>query len=228
MKNVLTIGLFFLVINSTAAQDEKIVHFGFNISPSITKVLFENTDNIVSEQLFGYSFGINVFYDVSTIFEIKSGINYHVHNLNPIDYSPIAGCDIHPIEGTNLLSSWYEDQYRIHSIGIPIEARFKILGNENHFYAKTGFEPLFKIAESGKSVFVECNMNEYDLTNTTLGKLVPILYKVKFGLGFEFELTKKINLYIEPEISYAINKTFEARTNNNRILNFGLLMGTRI
>lgn len=220
-------------INIGKSQNERIIHFGVNIVPKQTKQYFEKPELGIGKTLFGLSLGFDVYYDISSNIELKSGLNLSFNQIDQIDYSFIFGCDISTDGGVDRFNSWARDEYKIYYLGIPIEGKYKLIGKENHLYTKIGVETLFKVNDETRSYIVECRMEEREIMLNPSNPLRDVIFKGKFGIGYEFRIGTINKLYIEPQIEYSINSIFKEvgivtdLTNNVRILDLGIMVGTR-
>lgn len=232
-KLIIIVIAILVSINIGKSQNEKVIHFGVNIVPKQTKQYFEKPELGIGKTLFGLSIGIDVYYDLSSKIELKSGLNLSFNQIDQIDYSFIFGCDISIDGGVDRFNSWVRDDYKMYYLGIPIEGKYKLIGKENHLYTKIGVETLFKIKDETTSYLVECRMEEREIMSNPSNPLRDLIFKGKFGVGYEFRIGTINKIYIEPQIEYSITSIFKEvgivgdLTNNVRILDIGIILGTR-
>ena len=234
MKNVILIlTLILCSVFLAKSQDEKIVHLGFNVTPKITQQVFEDADLGVGETLFGFGGGLDIYYDVSNLLQLKTGLQYNYYQVSQIDYSPTFPDDNNGNGSVDIYSSWLEDIYKIHYLGVPVEGRLKVAGEENHIYAKAGIEALFKVADMRESYIVESQTVREKIQNNPLTELQNIVFKAKIGIGYEFKMADKMKLYVEPQLEYSLTGIYKEAgiiddlTDNSRLLDVGLMMGVR-
>ena len=223
--------LFFTQLLS--AQAERALHYGTHFNIKQSKQIFDDPEMGTGEKLFGFSLGLDLFYDIHERIQLVTGMNYNFTQVNQIDYSLNFACDFNGIE-VDHFNTWSADEFKIHSLGIPLGVRFKLIGQENHLYLKTGLEAIFKIGTSSKSVIWECGTNPIEIENSSVTQLQNSLLKVQGGLGFEIRVSKKMKIYFEPQIEYSTGKVFRkagtvsSLNNNSHLLELGFLVGTRM
>ena len=230
MKTILLSLLTFLIAyNITIAQEENKKHsFGFHFKPNFTSQVFENKERGEGSNLFGMSFGLDYFYKVSSQISIKAGVAYNLIRIDQKDFTPNFGCDFFSNEVV-LMNSWFEDQYKIHLLGIPLEVLYSLGGNRNHWYVKLGTEVQIKIKEERNSHVVECQNIPREIDLEPFQDLMDLNIPINLGFGYQLKMSDNIDLYFEPEIGYAINKVLKKQTfNNSRLLNWGILIGMKL
>jgi len=239
MKNIIINTLLLLILtNTTTAQEELTSYkFGFNIYPKITKQIFEDSKKGNGKSSFGIEIGFDFFYNISKKINFKAGISYNFIQLDQIDFSPIFGSNLFlnngPVQNSDneivLRNSWFEDEYKIHYVGIPLELRLKLIGKENFLYTKLGIEALLKINESTTSFLIESMSPRRKLESNPTQNLTSTIFQINFGIGYQLKLNSKQELYIEPQIEYSFNNIFQETSlvNNSKFLNLGIMTGLR-
>jgi hypothetical protein len=218
--------LFFTTI--TFAQSAKKIQLGFNLGVKQIHELADNSELIKPENAVGFNLGLDVFFPLNDRIHLKSGIQYSFLQVKRIDYTWTFGCDFTG-NGFDYFNSWSDDLAMAHMIGIPVEARFRIIGGENHLYIKTGLQSLFKVKQNTETTFVECKIHRGEPNSSTWGEFAPALFFGNLGLGYEFAVRQQFKLYVEPQVEYSLNKIIKenSRPNNSRILNVGVICGVR-
>ena len=225
--------LFSFFLHSADAQDKKI-STGFEIIARTSQQLFDSDTNIESEDQTGFSVSGTVFFDVNAWYQIKTGINFNYYKIQEKDFSPLLACDILQSGVIDFNQSFYTLDYRLLYLGIPIESKFKLFGESNHFYAKAGIEFLFSISSEGSTSLHECGTTVSELSNPIFSPN-SFVFNSKLGLGYEIKVAKTTKIYFEPLVELWLTKVFEKQStilsediiNNSRLLSFGLAAGVR-
>ena len=208
-------------------SQEKNFHFGASFNAKITSLNLDNEVLGSSHSEFSYTLSGNMYLDLGNKFQLISGVSFSQYHFNLIDYYPIFLCDISP-NGVDPHNSYLKNSYHTSYIGIPVEGRWKITGEKNSLFLQFGFEGLYKIRLKEKTTLYECNkLSEsewlpgyskfYDLNNFQLLS--------KFGIGYEFHLSKKLKLFFEPNIEYSLTNYFDWELVNSKYFNIGLNTG---
>lgn len=219
-----------LVFSISSQETIKPYQFGIHVAPKKTTYRFQDADKSESKSQFGIEAGVDFFYHLSKKLTLKSGLSYHFLHNKQIDYSITFGSDIDFTNSgsqVNLQNSWFEDDFKAHYVGLPIELRFKLLGNENHLYTKLGLELLWKFAGSEEIYLIE-NMGSASLLEMNpTRKLNRTLTLVNYGIGYQIKLSNRQFLYLESQINYSTKNIFQSSSilNNSKILNLGLAFG---
>ena len=166
---------------------------------------------------------------------MNTGINYEKNQVDQVDFSPIFPNDILKNIGSSpVYNSWFQDDFSIHYIGLPLELKYKLLGEVKHMYLVGGVNPLFKIFQNRESYVYPCGENPILIDNSNIGNEPAFFVMlVRAGIGFETHLADT-KIFLEPRISYSTNGILKKRgivsdlTNNSKLLKFGLRLGVRI
>jgi len=234
MKALFTLFILFqLLIYSAHAQDKK-VSTGFEVTARSSQQLFDDDTSIESENQTGFSFSGTLFIDVNAWYQIKTGLNFNYYKIQERDFSPILGCDLTSQGFADPRQSFYALDYRFLYLGLPIESKFKLFGEANHFYAKAGVEFLFNISSEGSTSLHECGTTVSELSNPIFTPN-SFVFNTELGLGYELLIAKKTKIYFEPLVELWLSKVFEKQRtlisedaiNNSRLLSFGLAAGVR-
>lgn len=224
--------LLLIVFNAVRAQEASGNYkFGVSISPKVTKQIFDNSETGTGNTIFGIGFSLDYYYKLSEKVGLRTGVTYNFSQIDQIDYSFAFACDINvnDITGFDLSNSWIEDQYKIHYIGIPLEAILKLIGEQNHLYTRFGIEGQLKIASSSNTFLVECRPNRREIDSNPVLELRKMIFQINLGIGFQLKLSTDKDLYIEPQISYTLNEIFKEVliANNSKRINLGIMMGVK-
>ncbi|MEZ5059888.1 MAG: outer membrane beta-barrel protein [Saprospiraceae bacterium] len=227
-KTFLLLASTLLFSTFALAQNDKKIQLGFNLGVKQIRELVENSELVKPENAVGFNLGLDVFFPLNDKILLKSGIQYNFLQVKRIDYTWTFGCDFTG-NGFDYFNSWSEDVAKAHMIGIPVEARFRIIGGENHLYLKTGLQALFKVKQNTETTFVECKIHRGEANSNTWGEFAPALFLADLGLGYEFAVRQQFKLYFEPQVEYSLNKIIKEnrRPNNSRVLNVGMVCGVR-
>ena len=225
-----------LFIFSAHAQDNKAskISTGFEAAVRSSQQLFDSDTNIESENQNGFSLSGTLFIDVNAWYQIKTGLSFNYYKIQERDFSPLFGCDMTSSGAIDSRQSFYALDYRFLYLGIPVESKFKLFGETNHFYAKAGFELLFNTSSEGSTSLHECGTSVSELTNPIFSPNSFVL-STELGLGYELLVAKKTKIYFEPLVELWLNKIFKKQSsiisedviNNSRLLSFGLAAGVR-
>ena len=230
MKKKLTIGLILLSVQ-LLAQDDQRIHWGIHLTPTIIQQQFDESEATSSSQ-FALGGGIDVYFDLSSWLQLKTGLGYNHFILSLRNYSISFGCDFDG-ERADPFNSWIDYQSDPHFLSIPLETRFKILGKENHLYTKVGVELLLTLEESSQSYLYPCGDRTILLENRFSHTLKGGLLFTRLGIGSEFKLFQKLKAITELQVGYTpipiytLSLGSTASTPNSHLLDFGLLLGCR-
>ncbi len=224
-----TILLFvFVSISSIVFSQEKAIHFGASFNAKITHQIFEDSRFGESNDAFSITASGNVYFDLNSKFQLITGLSYSQYQINQIDYSPILACDLTSTFSVDPFNSYFKENYNTGYLGIPLEVRWKIVGEANHLFLQFGFEGLIKVALNESLSLVECNgANEVVAEDNFLKELNNFLLLSKLGIGYEFQLSKKMKLFFEPNVEYSLTKFFKKGSGNSNFFNIGLNTGIK-
>jgi Outer membrane protein beta-barrel domain len=227
MKKLILLSILLGCSMITFSQ-EKNLHFGLSANAKITHQNFEVAIFEVgdSQDEFAYSVTGNVYFDLGSNFQLVSGISFSQYQINLVDYIIAFPCDI-TSSGIDRKNSYIKDNYQTGYIGIPLELRWKVIGETNNLFLQFGLEGLYKIKLDEKRTVFECNevseagillfTHFYDVSN--------FLLLSKIGIGYELQLGKKVNLFFEPNVEYSLTDFFDLEPEHSKFFNFGLNTG---
>ncbi len=221
--------LVLILISSFGFSQEKTIHFGLSFNARITHQNFDDSDKNRSDDEFSYAITGNIYFDLSSKFQLISGLSFSHYKINQLDDFPVFLCDIDPSQGYIPFNSYFKENYKTNYLGIPLEGRW-IMGNKaNPFFLQFGFEGLFKIALNEKYTLVECNgASEIEIDLPVDSKEVnDFLLLAKLGVGYEFPINEKMKLFFEPNIEYSLTSFFKYGIGIGNFFNFGLNTGIR-
>jgi len=193
-KSFALLAIFFLASNIIFGQEERAAHFGIHINPKYTIQIFDEPDLLEKVNAINFSLGLDFYYDITSEFQLRTGLTYFRLDSDQIDFGISFGCDHDGMGGANLENSWIEDRLRVHYIGMPLGIKDKLFGGENYVYLNTAIEVFLKLADSHESVILECGTNEIQFPMGTMFNLQNIYLNSRLGIGYEFGMSKKARL----------------------------------
>ena len=157
-----------------------------------------NTNNVVSYQSIGVSSPTSTLQNVSN----NSTINNSVSNAPTEQLSLISADNLSSKNASSLLkASNTSINQSLGYIEVPLELQYAVLSNKFGVNVIGGFSSLFL---NNNEVFSEAQ----DGNRTFLGEannINKVSYSANFGLGLNYQVTKKIDLNLEPMLKYQIN-----------------------
>ncbi len=208
-------------------SQEKNFHFGASFNAKITHSDFNQEYFDDSHNEFSFTLSGNIYFNVGKKFHLISGLSFSQYYFNLIDYSPIFVCDLIS-GGVDPKNSYVKNRYSTSYFGIPLEVRWKIAGEKNNLYFQFGFEGLYKIGLNEKPILYECNegngteLEQWPFQSYDVNKFLLLS---KIGIGYEFRLNEKLNLFFEPNIEYSLTNYFDWELVNSKYFNIGLNTG---
>lgn len=164
------------------------------------------------------SFGVSFSWSIGPRFDIETGLTYTYLKSDA------------ETKGDMFL---YKQKQELHYLGIPVSARYNIIGNK-HFglYARGGamiergiygkFSTKIKQTDDAKAENTVGNSSsKIDIDGVQMS--------LSIGMGAEYKFTKRLGIYLEPNLNYYFandSQPINYRTKNN--LNFGLKAGLRV
>jgi len=219
--------IFLHIATVTFAQDAvKRTHFGFSVTPSLSKpILDAEADTEVSAQL-SWNFGGDFYYDLTGKTQLKSGLFFSQTKVSYIDYSPSLPGDV--VNGEFFpRNSYWDADYALWSIGLPLEIKLK-LGQPtatNHLFLVGGINIQYLINSTGENDLIsneqlvaQISPEDFPFEATTFRSSLAV------GIGYEFAVGKRKCL-VSPVYEYGLSKlyTVEASAEANlRLSGFGV------
>lgn len=212
------------------------IQFGLEFSPKITKQHFTNLDNnrgplppieAESSTFLGGSAGVSIFININERVRVKSGISLNRFTLKQNDYSYQLRSDL------NIKSSWVSSKYTLVYLGIPIIVQRALTKNKSHPYLSLGGDILINISQNGTNKLYESqNMNGpiHKMPDDYLTPMNSMLI-MKAGVGYEYHLKDKGELYIEANFGVSQNKIFKsvkATTAKSKIVMYEFVLGFKV
>lgn len=239
MKKITFIVLALVFTSNLIAQKKGEWRIGLNYTGFGLTPIFEDPKNGDGESLLNHKFGIDVYLKLNKYIELKSGIKYSQfefrHELYvdvPAIFCESSQASVDPEEVFNVK---YDDEYAMKYIGVPLELKFFFSENYSPLYAKLGIEFLALIQDD---LWLSEVIAYHDCTPPLNLEFNEFIYNLGIGIGYELDISEKINILFEPNINMTINTLFkgpgqsqqEIRSivnNNVRILDFGILLGIK-
>lgn len=216
----------FIAVSTIAFSQDKTVHFGPSFNARITHQITNESDYESSENSFSYSVAGNIYYNIGSKFQLISGVSFSQYKLNKIDSESYSDCGFS--SSGELLKSYYREDYQIKYLGIPLEARWNFFGEENRLFLQFGLEGFLKLSSDPSSTLVMCNKEiEPSLQWDYFRTINNLLVLSKLGIGYEFRLNKKVNLFFEPKIEYSLTNFFKYDIFESKFFNVGLNTGIK-
>ncbi|PZD77418.1 hypothetical protein [Mesonia sp. K7] len=216
------------------------IYYG-NLSSS-GNTLDPNFSNNAGDGKMSMSYGVNFAYVISEKLKVRTGVNkinlrYETHDIAfSSSVNPVALRNVTPINTSENLdfmvtsSSQLDNrplnptqngvlQQQIGFIEVPVELQYSLLDK------KFGIN----VIGGASSLFLNNNHVAIESTNGTTevgeaNNLNNVSFSTNIGLGFDYDLSKKINLNLEPIFKYQLN-TFSESTNGFKPYNFGVYTG---
>ena len=166
-----------------------------------------------------------VFYDLTDRLQIKTGLIYESYAYSLIDFSLLAPGDF--MDGDiDINRSFTRSDIATTSLLIPIEIRYKLLGDVNHLYLSGG--PSLNFLLDDNSIhFV--NLGNDDIP-TSLIEVNSIQINLRFGIGYECNLGP-LKLYTAINSFFGLSdfENFEGDAfSKSRLYGVGLSIGLRL
>lgn len=216
MKQLLMLAFSFSAFTAVAQDNKgkKGIYVGYNFSPDYSYRTLHNIDilggdfmvksrNDYEDGKFGFTTGLRVGFDVSSSLQLETGLQfsnkgYKTKNseLVYIDYDPNA-----PTKA--------RFNYNYKYLGIPLNARFSFGENKLRIVASAGVMTNFLLNVKHISTYEYASSRKERISQSYTFQYKKIDLSPMLGLGFDFKLTSKINLLLEPTFRYNILRTFD-------------------
>lgn len=220
-----------LSISHVLCQD-KSYHFGLSFTTQYNVPRFQKSELSDSKSTLGVKTQIDFYYDINPNWQLTSGINVSTLKISNLDYTPILQCDISSDGNPNVFNSWFEDEIDIVYLGIPISAKRKLLGGENHLYGRIGAELLIKINSDSYSILSECGIPR-ELDRNVVNQLNAGVLAAQLAIGYEMNFIGNTKIILEPQLNYSLTSHYKEAspigdlTNNIGVMGLGLRVGVR-
>ncbi len=209
---------------------------GVSITPKLAIQFLENKELLGAKSIFGLGISGDFYYQPVNFFTLKTGLGLNYYGAyGERDYSLLFGCD--NVGGvSDPFNSFTETQARTLYLGIPIEGRIKLVGDENHLFTSVGVESWLRILTKTRTKIHECGIPSTG-TGAVAGKIVNQrqgLVLLTYGLGYEIGLNQGRSLFFEPRLEYSLTSPFSNPDANlstfseNKFLNLGLRIGMKV
>ena len=235
MRYIYSIVFILLTTNSIFSQkSEKLFHFGASISPKISIQKLDDKDLGTTEKELSLALSGDIYYDINEFIQLKSGVNINIIKTSQLDYSPRFSCDHNGQGGVNIYNSYYKTNIKAFYIGIPLDAKIKIVGNENHLFLLLGIQNLIKVSTSENVELIECMNRTLDVEDNFLFTPKKYLAILNSGIGIEFKVFKNKKMILQPLLELSLSDTYEkvgivsSVINNSRLLNYGISVGIKL
>jgi hypothetical protein len=232
MKRLLIIITSFISF-TVQGQDKNTIHkilIGFNFSPDHSYRALKNNDGSSSSDLviksrndievarFGYTTGINIWFNCSRPVGFETGIQfsnkgYKTKNRNLVYFPPNASL---PIRAKFI----YAYQY----IGIPLKAKFSWGKNKVRFLSSIGFMTNFLLNVKQHTNYEYADGTTQEKSQSSKSGFNKIDISPMISIGIDYNLNNKLHLFAEPTFRYGIIKTQDTPVSEN-LWNAGLNLG---
>lgn len=206
--------------NNNSTESEVTYSYGFNVAYPLTEKLkirsglskvtmSHNTNNIAV-----YSGGnpvaiANVVFEGNSVPKVEAAMNKKEPPVTGISYdrSPLS------------TSSMGELNQRIGYIEIPVELEYSLLEKKININIIGGASTLFLDENT-----ISLSSASTPTTTGEANNLREVSFSTNIGLGFDYDLSEKIKLNLEPMFKYQLN-TFDAASGNNQPYYLGIYTG---
>lgn len=122
--------------------------------------------------------------------------------------------------------SYSEQKQKIHYLGIPLKASYKIWNTQRiSIYTSAGVTFDISIRATSEKSYIE-NGKCISRINTTL--YPSLQWSTSFGIGFQYHITPTIGIYAEPNLHYYFNNENSLNTiRTEQLFNITLPIGIR-
>ncbi len=221
--------LFFL---TSYGQDRRTPDFAISITPQVSQQIIEDTRVVDSDRKFGFALRGDVSFKLSPSWQINTGLFYQLTEIAQKDYSVMMACDFHS-SAPSLLDSWYEDEFSLHYLGIPLELKYWPSRNSSLPYLSIGLSPALNLSYNRMTISHNCLGSKVE-DDEYLNTPNRLLFLASFGIGYEFQLGSNMRFLLEPRVGYSMNRVFNElvqetfTTNDSKLLTWGIRFGILI
>lgn len=218
-----------LTIASFAQEAVKRTHFGFSVTPSLSKPILDAEADTEAATEFSWSAGGDIYYDLTGKTQLKSGLFFSQTAVSYIDYSPHLPGDV--VNGEFFpRNSYWDAGYTLWSFGIPLEIKLK-LGQPtaaNHFFLLGGINFQYLINSTGGIDLISSEQMAAQISPEDFPfEATSFRTSLMAGLGYEFSVGSGKG-FISPVYEYGLSElyTVEASAEANlRLSGFGVRLG---
>ena len=229
LHNLLTfsvlIACLLLSTTSLMSQNESKFSFGISLGALTTNSIFDNDLASRTESSVSGNFAFDVFYDITDRLQIKTGLIYESYAYSVLDFTPLFPGDL--IDGViDTNRSYNRSDIETTSLLIPIELRYKLLGDVNHLYLSGGPSLNFLLDDNSIHTITVAN----DELPTSLIEVNSIQINLRLGIGYECNLGP-LKLYTAINSFFGLSdfENFEGDAfSKSRLYGVGLSIGLRL
>jgi len=228
---VYTIIIFLILGINAASQDERKIHLGLVINPSMAILTGDGNDQIKNTPQPGGFIGALAHVDLHFRWQLRVGAGINVMAIEQKDYSPLFPSDVDSMGNIFPRNSSIEYKLTVYQISVPVNVRFKLADKTNHFFLSSGIDLRFKVDEKDKSILIESGSGSLDLSNSQWTELNTFGLTYSISAGYEFSVFTASKLSVEPIFKFGVNQIFETSglhsvlDNNGHTIEFGLSLG---
>ena len=224
--NLITLLFLVVVFQGVHAQVRRI-GFGLNASLDFPKALLEKGNPGEGSGEISYSGGLRVFFSGRSRLQFVTGIDYQAVRFSVIDYESITfGCDHDGNGGFIVTNSWIDGDYTRQFIGIPVEARIRLVGQENHLFLKAGGKGLFWVKDAQDARFFACQTASSDSAiNPFLEDPDKVAGLATFGLGIRAGTGQFAGITLNAKMDYYLSDVYRTNETRARLIAAGVELG---
>lgn len=207
---ILTLILLSLYQLAWGQIEDKKIHVGLSLTPQLSVPVFDDAYLQRYEPRFGVAFGGDVNADLSSKFQLRTGLEYQLARITYRDYSPMFPGDVENGE-VDVYKSYFDFRYVNSFVGVPIDLKYKLAKPEstNHVFVSAGIAIRYLISSSGEIQLVESGTPTiaYD-PETFLFSGQDVWFYFAGGIGYEFKLGRG-KCSIQPRYEFSPAKLLE-------------------
>lgn len=219
--------------NLGMAQRDNSPFLGFQITPSLNDQVFDSPEKGESAGAFGISAGVVLQWELNEWLHIRSGLEYNYVRIEQLNYKPALPCDTSSAGEFDDRNSWFQDEYVIHYLGIPVWGRAYLTKGNSRLYASLGGEIMVRVGGTDQVKLIACEVFEESWPEFLSPGESSFVITCGAGLGYEFALQDDLWLSVEPNFRFSLNKLFyqsgmpSQLFNNSSLIGFGVTIGVR-
>lgn len=231
MKEI-SLAICLLLFLNLYGQESRSPDFAISLVPHMAQQIIADAQVIDSDQKFGFGLRGDVFFQLGPNLQINTGLFYQWNQIYQKDYSVMMACDFHS-SSPSLLDSWYEDEFSIHYVGVPLELKYTPSRITGLPYLTIGLSPAMNLSYNRRTISHNCLGSEQE-DDEYLNTPNKLLLLASFGLGYEINFGDDIRMLLEPRVGYSMNRIFNAlvqetfTTNDSKLVTWGIRLGILI